>query len=658
MNSQPAVNRNNKESYPKSNNKMSDEDYSDEDGSYRSGSYTESESNASYSDGGSKKTINDSKRDSKTPKKSQVHQKNPALVRGVPRGTIYKKRAAVGAGGDSVTEKVLSENKIKIGELRNKNSELLELISKYEYENRDLMRIIRKQEKQLKTFQEQENSMPVLIQRQTAESHAMYEQMRNLKEKLRNQEKKIKSADDELEQKQKQLKKMKALVDDSHLLERDELTQKLKNIEAELQNKSEIIRNLERHIENLNKNHKHELGLKKAKQQATVSEVDALRAEIDRMQMLLHEKEKELSVLNIYAQQRFQMKPPHRLTSSIRSTPVFDKQGNPQSMRGKKDTNINKERLQDHSRNQLVHNPNANVNINNVPTKQKRSNSPEIKLNKSLPNDAKVSTRFTQNMATSSTTTSTNPHAKQPNTQNKLHGINEEKTNKNREKEEIEKKIKEMERETKMKVMNQNGGGIFNSHNKKVLEESPSKDRMKAKDQQENQKEVLLNKMKEIDGSVNVSKSSSKQNVKKSIFDDDDDDLQFASYKPSFLNDTSNKSNNHNHKSSNKPVSVKKRDDLFSELFDDKHKDDDEDFIFGAKKTTSSYTTTSKSPIFFNLNTTTTNSNNSNNNNVNSRNALNSKTNHLPKKSKQSLATLNGIDSDDDDVGFRELKFK
>ena len=81
--------------------------------------------------------------------KPQQAKKSKPLIRG--QKEIFRN----GRGDENVTTKLLSENKIKISEMRNKNIELADLISKYEAENRDLMRIIRKQEKLLKHFQEQ-----------------------------------------------------------------------------------------------------------------------------------------------------------------------------------------------------------------------------------------------------------------------------------------------------------------------------------------------------------------------------------------------------------------------------------------------------------------------------------------------------------------------
>lgn len=84
--------------------------------------------------------------------------------------------------------------------------------------------------------------MPALMQRQSAESHALQEQLRNLKKKLKVQEEKLKAAEEELEQKQRLLKKMKGLVDDHQLKERDELRQKLNEVENELKGKSDVIK--------------------------------------------------------------------------------------------------------------------------------------------------------------------------------------------------------------------------------------------------------------------------------------------------------------------------------------------------------------------------------------------------------------------------------
>ena len=145
--------------------------------------------------------------------------------------------------------------------------------------------------------------------------------------------------------------------------------------------------NLERHIDNMHKNHKHEMGLKKARQRASNEEVEDLRKEVQRLYSLMQvlvrgldscfffffffffflflfsflnllllllfqlidldlikrnylsdvipalastpiyhsstqEKEKESAVFNIYSLQH-RKRPPHRLSSSIRSTPAL-----------------------------------------------------------------------------------------------------------------------------------------------------------------------------------------------------------------------------------------------------------------------------------------------------------------------------------------------
>ena len=79
-----------------------------------------------------------------------VFMGNAQDLRALKRGMKQKK----------VPMDIMNENKVKMSELRNKNIELLDLVSKYQFENRDLRRMLKRQEVHLKKIQLQVSQQP------------------------------------------------------------------------------------------------------------------------------------------------------------------------------------------------------------------------------------------------------------------------------------------------------------------------------------------------------------------------------------------------------------------------------------------------------------------------------------------------------------------
>lgn len=200
--------------------------------------------------------------------------------------------------------------------------------------------------------------------------------------------------------------------------------------------------------------------------------------------------------------------------------------------------------------------------------------------------------------------------------------VNEDK--KLKDQEDIDKKIEEMEKKAKIKVKQDKQIKMSYEESDKS-ETDIFKNKTESKTNQK-QKEMLLARMKEIDESrSSVSKSS-----KQPLFTDELDDSPFGSYQPSFGNST-------------KPghSKSKKKAEVISGLFNDDLENFKEELIYEKGR--------SKSPVLLNL---------SNDSGKKSQFHSSNKSNLLPLRMKQqvsSLATLNGIDSDEE---IKELRLK
>jgi len=80
------------------------------------------------------------------------------------------------------------------------------------------------------------------VQRISDEASALREQLRRTKERYDSKCEKLRIASEELDRTQRLLKKMKSLVDDKKLAERDELTRKLNKAQQDIEVKDITIR--------------------------------------------------------------------------------------------------------------------------------------------------------------------------------------------------------------------------------------------------------------------------------------------------------------------------------------------------------------------------------------------------------------------------------
>ena len=146
------------------------------------------------------------------------------------------------AGGEStMMRRVLSANRNKVSRLHNIMEELQQEVEDLKSENKSLKRVSHRQEKEIKKIEDEEASLPVLLQRHSAEMRTLKERLRRNQETLHKKEKESHERDKEIQKLRSKVKNYQELSQDRKLEERAALAKKVENIEDEMSSKDKKI---------------------------------------------------------------------------------------------------------------------------------------------------------------------------------------------------------------------------------------------------------------------------------------------------------------------------------------------------------------------------------------------------------------------------------
>lgn len=145
-------------------------------------------------------------------------------------------------GGESSTmRRVLSANRHKVSRLHNVMEELQLEVDELKSENKSLKRASHRQEREIKKIDEEEASLPILLQRHSAEVRTLKERLRRNQEVLHKKEKESHDRDKEIQKLRDKVKNYRELSEDKKLEERAALAKKLEKIENEMSSKDKKI---------------------------------------------------------------------------------------------------------------------------------------------------------------------------------------------------------------------------------------------------------------------------------------------------------------------------------------------------------------------------------------------------------------------------------
>ncbi|XP_028825220.1 lebercilin [Denticeps clupeoides] len=210
---------------------------------------------------------------------------------------------------DLVTKRLLSARLLKINELKNALAELRLHGDELQRENRLLRQLQQRHEKALHRYGDTEHEIGELLARHGNETHALRERLRRAHEQQRAAERARRDADEKLRRGHEELARLRKLAGDRRLGEREELARQLALTQEAEQEGGRRIKELERSMELSASSFQRQLGAERRKTHEVQEEARALREELERLNVKLKEKERELDTRNIYANR---MKGPKR----------------------------------------------------------------------------------------------------------------------------------------------------------------------------------------------------------------------------------------------------------------------------------------------------------------------------------------------------------
>jgi len=204
--------------------------------------------------------------------------------------------------------RVLSAQRIKNNDLRNKLNEMNLEMEKLKEENRTLKRMHQREEIALKRLETQENDVSRLVKNHMEEASALKNIIKTVKADNRKLNGVLIDKDEEIRNLKKKYSDLKKILNDKKLLDSAELSKKLEQSEQELTSyklKTEVniafiifnnkpscfnlsfLKTLERKVEMMEKNHKHEIGVEIAHHKETQKQVNKLNEEIKELKVKL-----------------------------------------------------------------------------------------------------------------------------------------------------------------------------------------------------------------------------------------------------------------------------------------------------------------------------------------------------------------------------------
>lgn len=136
---------------------------------------------------------------------------------------------------DLVTKRMLSARLLKINELRNSLAELQQRMDELQKENRVLRQLQARQEKALQRYDDTESEISQLLSRHNNETHVLRERLRRTQERERAAERRLKDSEEQLQRSRASVTRLKRLVEQRELGERDELSRRLDEEKARAQ---------------------------------------------------------------------------------------------------------------------------------------------------------------------------------------------------------------------------------------------------------------------------------------------------------------------------------------------------------------------------------------------------------------------------------------
>merc|ERR1711871_343958 len=185
--------------------------------------------------------------------------------------------------------------------MQNVISELQAQVDTLTMENRDLKKIARIQDKEIKKLDSAEADLPMIIEKHNNEMSVAKENYRRQCETAEKTKQELRRREKELIKTKDKLGKAEGIIKEKNLAERSSLNKKLKEMEEEIEEKQKKITELTRVVQLHEKTRSREMKAKNDKHKQLSEEMKKLEVQQQELVHKLKEKERALEKQNIYA---------------------------------------------------------------------------------------------------------------------------------------------------------------------------------------------------------------------------------------------------------------------------------------------------------------------------------------------------------------------
>ncbi|XP_058042202.1 lebercilin-like protein [Ahaetulla prasina] len=238
-------------------------------------------------------------------KKNDVHTKGG---KSLPKKKPQQKNTSITDRTINAQEKknnmacrLLSARDHKIKELKNEAAVLQNKLESFTTENKILKRLQARHLKAISKYESAEINLPDLLATHSHEVQTLRAHLRKSQEEERRASTKLRHVEAQLLKTTEALCALQKLYEDKKLQEREQLQHKLTSLTQKLEASDKRIQDLEKQLLSNTASFQHQLAVEKKKIIEAQSIRENLQVEIKSLNLKLKERERELSIRNIYA---------------------------------------------------------------------------------------------------------------------------------------------------------------------------------------------------------------------------------------------------------------------------------------------------------------------------------------------------------------------
>ncbi|CAF3747645.1 unnamed protein product [Rotaria sp. Silwood1] len=204
---------------------------------------------------------------------------------------------------NEIEKRLLSAQNNKLKQLQSYINEIRRQLEEERIENRTLLLIQKREEKDLKKYTNQLEDIRLIAQDFTQEIEDVKEKINNEREIKLKLEQEIEQHDHILQNQTKRMRFFKKLlINETNLNETEQLREQLNEANKKLKKYQEIISNKEKEIENLEKNYRHEINHELIKQRNLKHEIDNHSIKYNDLLLKCEDKTRQIDTMHIYIQ--------------------------------------------------------------------------------------------------------------------------------------------------------------------------------------------------------------------------------------------------------------------------------------------------------------------------------------------------------------------